>query len=92
MLLVQQALTAQVVIDFLENVHQRGRQRGAGLYGKAQAVRLVGTVVRILPDNDHFDLVQWTRLERRPNVLGRRVNGMFALFGCHKLGQTRKGG
>ncbi len=48
--------TAQVIVEFLINIHQRGGRLYLWLYRKAEAMRLPGIVVRILPQDQHLDL------------------------------------
>ena len=47
--------TGNVVGQLFVNIHQRGRRRYSGLHRKRQAVRLPGAVVRVLPQNHHFN-------------------------------------
>lgn len=84
---------AQVILDFFVHVAQRRRGYDALLHRKAQAVGLSRTVVRILSDDHHLDVVERGGVKGIENVLAGRVNGLASfLFGDQKCFQHRKVG
>ena len=56
-------LNAQVVLDFLEDIHQRRRNLHAGAHRKAQTVGLTRAMVGVLPQDHHFYPVQGCAVE-----------------------------
>ena len=72
---------AQIVVEFLEDVDERGRRLDADGHGEAEPVRLARIVVGVLPDDDRLHLVYGAEVERRENLGARRVDDvMFRLF------------
>ena len=54
---------AEVLLNFLEDVLQRGRKLDAVLHREAESVSLTRLMVGILSDDDHLDLVEGTKVE-----------------------------
>ena len=71
---------AEVVLDFLENIYERGGIGYAVLYGEAKSVRLAGFVVGVLAEDDHFYPVEGAMFEGVEDVGAGRVNGVLAVF------------
>ena len=65
---------ADVVLQLGEDVLQRRRQRDAGPDGEAQAVGLVGAVVRVLPEDEYFHRRVGREVEGGEDLVGRRVD------------------
>src|SRR5690606_14260545 len=66
--------TAQVVVQFLEDVLQRRRRRHARLDGKAQPVGLSGPMIRVLAQDAHLCLGVRRVMQGVENVVHVRVN------------------
>ena len=81
---------AHVVVEFLENVHKGRWRLDAVGYGKAEPVCLSRIVLRILADDDRFDLVHRAFVEGCKNLRSRRVHGVLLLFFCKDLFQVQK--
>jgi hypothetical protein len=64
---------AQVALQFLEDVAQRGRQRHAGRHRKRQPLGLAPAVVGVLPQDDHAHLVGRREFQRAQRA--RRKDG-----------------
>ena len=79
---------AKVVVDFLENIHQRRRKRHTVAHREAQAVGLVHIVIRVLTQNHHLHAVEGRGVERRKNLAPRRKHSSGGIFMLHKLHQT----
>ena len=60
----------QVTLQLLEDVAQGGRDLHARRHRERQTLRLVGPVVRVLTQNDHFDLRQRRELQRPQRMCG----------------------
>ena len=73
---------AKVGFYFLEDIHQRRGWLHAIGNAEAQPVRLPAAVVRILPEDDHFHIGQWSGVEGVEDESAGRVNGLprFALL------------
>ena len=70
-----------LLFQFFVYVYQRRRNLYAGLDGKTQSMRLVGIVVGVLTQNNHFDLVERSAVERLKNKTSGRVNNPFCVSG-----------
>src|SRR5207342_1617059 len=68
----------EIAMQFLEDVLQRRRHRGAVLHGETQAMRLPEPVVRILAEHDDLHLVEGRGIQRRED-LGHRWEYVRAL-------------
>ena len=55
--------SAGLVVDLLEDISQRGRNVDARIHREAETVGLTGTMVRILPDDHHFNLIEGSGVE-----------------------------
>jgi len=73
-------LQIQVALEFLEYVLQRRRRRNSRLNGEAQAMRLPGTVIRILPEYHDPHLLQWRRVQRVEDQRTRRIDDLPRRF------------
>ena len=56
---------AQVLQDFLKYIAQRWRKCNPVVDRKTQSMRLAGTVIWILTDQDDFDFIKWAMVECR---------------------------
>lgn len=76
---------AQVVVEFLEYVDERRGRLDTHGHREAQAVRLAGIVVGILPDDDRLDLVHGAVVECGENLGTRRVHNVMLRFLLQEL-------
>src|SRR5690348_15504274 len=85
---VIRARNSEVALDFRKDVDQRWRRRHTGQYGKTQAVRLTGAVVRILAEDHDFHLVERRAVERVEDARPRRIDALARMFfGKQELAQ-----
>ena len=78
-------LDAEVAFQLLEDVLEARRQLDARLHGKAEAVRLTGAVVGVLPENDRLDRGIGRQAECIKDVFHRRINRVFGVFLLEKV-------
>lgn len=57
------------------------------MHGEAQTVGLARTVVGILADDHHFNLIEISMIEGVEDFLARRVHGLGLVFGFNKFDQ-----
>lgn len=60
------------------------------MHGKTEAVGLARTVVRILSDDDHADLVERAMVESCENPLARRITDVIAVLVPHERSEPVK--
>ena len=80
-----------VVGDLLEDILQRGRERHAVAYREAEPVGLSGTVVGVLTDDDHFQLVERAFVEGAEDVAAARIDaprGVFLPYELREVGEV----
>ena len=78
-------LDTQIPVDFLVNIDQRRRRFHAALHGKAQAMGLIGAVVRVLPEDHHLHLVEGRQVEGVEDIRAGREHGFSRpLLPCQK--------
>src|SRR3989338_4368248 len=70
--------------QFFEYILKRRRQRHALTHRKAQAVGLLGAMVRVLAEDDDLYFVERAKLKGAENVLGRRVYDCVLILPFHK--------
>ena len=68
---------AQVALDFLEDVLQRGRESHAVVHGEAKPMCLSGTMIGILTDDDDFCPAERTEVERIGKSVFGQCDGTF---------------
>mmetsp|Transcript_33814 Transcript_33814/g.70286 ORF Transcript_33814/g.70286 Transcript_33814/m.70286 type:complete len:219 (+) Transcript_33814:379-1035(+) len=80
------------ILQFLQYIAQGGRYPDSTTHRKGQSVRLPRAVVRVLPQNDHSDLIHGTCIECRKDFLSlgweNHLTGLFFLF--EKQGEFAK--
>lgn len=81
---------AQVTLNFLKDILQRRRKRYPVIHGKAQAMCLAWTMIRILTDDDDFHLVEGTKIKSIEYQPSRRITRRNAIFLSHKIRQADK--
>jgi len=67
---------AKITFKFLKNIEQAWRRADAGAHAEAQAVRLAGAVIGVLPKDHDAHFVQWGQIKRAKP---------FAAFGKNRL-------
>ena len=65
---------AKIRLYLFENVDKRWGSVCAGQYGETHAMGLVWAVIRVLPDDDNFDIFKSSAFERTENVVHIRIN------------------
>lgn len=75
---------AEVVLDFPENVDQRGWQAHTVGHGKAQSVSLPRLVVGVLADDDDLDPVERTKIEGVEDELTGWKTGVAGILFTHE--------
>ena len=55
---------AKIAFKFLKNIEQAWRRADAGAHAEAQAVRLAGAVIGVLPKDHDAHFVQWGQIKR----------------------------
>ncbi len=73
--------------QFLVDVDKRRGYGDAGLDGEAESMRLIGTMIGILPENDDLHLVERRAVERLEDETSRRVDDTFGIGFADKLRQ-----
>ena len=71
---------AEITLQLLEDVLQARRRLNTRLNRKAKSVRLSGTVIRVLPENDGLDLGIRRVPQSVKDVLCRRIDGLLGVF------------
>lgn len=61
-------LRAEVIVDFFDDVDQRGRYGNSLRYGETEAMGLPRLVVGVLTEDDHFHLVEGSVVESGEDV------------------------
>ena len=79
---------ARVVGDLLENVLERRRKGYAVGHGETEAVGLSGSVVGVLPDDDHLQAVERAFVECAEDVAAARKNAVRGIFAAHEIDQS----
>lgn len=76
-----------VILDFLEDIHQRRRKRNTVVHRKAKTMGLSRSVIRILPDNNYLHFIEGAKIESIENQLSRRIDRPMGIFLAHEFGQ-----
>ena len=76
---------SKVRMEFLEDDATRGPYGRTPRHWEPQCVRLIGSVVRILTDNDHLDGLVWRLVQGSENLVLGWVNHMVAPLIGHKF-------
>jgi len=72
---------AEIVVEFLENVHEGGRRLDSERHREAKSVGLARIVVRVLSDDDGLDFIDGAKVECGENLRSGRVHHMvFRVF------------
>lgn len=85
---------ARLGLYLLEDIAQRGREFHAIVDTKAQTMSLPYPMVRVLPQDDHLDLVKWRTVEGiEDKVSGRKAKarGVFGMNKADELAKVRFG-
>ena len=77
---VRRRVDAEIVMNFLENVDERGRGIDSVGYGETETVCLAWVVVRVLAEDDHFHLVYGAKIKRCENLGAGRVDDVVLRF------------
>ena len=77
-------LHTEIVAQLFEDVGERRRHRDAVLHREAQAVRLPGPVVRILPENQHLHVGIRSTVQRGKDLIVRRIHGVLLALVAHE--------
>ena len=83
---------AEVGLNLLEDVDQRGRHRHTRSHREAHAVGLPRLVVGVLTDDDHLDLMEGTMVEGVENLPRRGIDGGAGVLVAYEGGQLLKVG
>ena len=78
---------ARIVVHLLEYVDQRGRERHAVADRKAQSVGLPRPVIRVLSDDDHFQIIGIAHIESPENIASGRENPPLGVFLLDEIDQ-----
>ena len=81
-----------VIRLLLEDVLQAGRERHTVRHRERESMRLSGSMIRVLSQNDHLHLVERRQVKSIENQRSRRVNGILPLLTHEKrleLGEIR---
>ena len=82
---------AQVALYFLIDVHERGGSGHAVGHREAQAHRLAWIMIRVLTQDNHFDILHRSELEGPENAVSRGIDGLsLLLFGMEIRDKPRK--
>ena len=81
---------AEIGFDLLEDVDQGRRGGDAGVDREAQAIRLMGAVIRILPQDDNLDLLERAIVESAENFRRGRKDAPRRIFLAHEFAQRSK--
>ena len=72
---------AEIVVEFLENVHEGGRRLNSERYRETKSMSLARIVVRVLSDDDSLDFIDGAKVECCKNLRSGRVHHMvFRMF------------
>ncbi len=71
---------AEITLQLLEDVLQARRRLNTRLNREAKSVRLAGTVIRVLSENDGLDLGIRRVPQSVKDVLCRRIDGLLGVF------------
>jgi hypothetical protein len=84
---VRRPRDAEVALHFLVDIDEARRGANPRLYRKAQAMRLLRPVIRILPQDDDADVARRRRVERGEPVARARIDrlALVALGGKKRL-------
>ena len=74
-------------MKFLIDIHQTRRDLYSGRHGKAKALCLPRLMIRILPENDHFQLVERAEIESPEDVASLWIDGGLCIFRSHEIRQ-----
>ncbi len=77
---VRRRVDAEIVVNFLENVDERGRGIDSVRHGEAETMCLAWVVVRVLAEDDHFHLVDGAKIKRCENLGAGRVDDVVIRF------------
>ena len=76
-----------IIVYLLEDILQRRRKRNAVIYRKTKTMRLSRFVIRILPENNHFHLVERTGIKSGEHLAARRIYPRSGILMTHKVGK-----
>ena len=80
----------QIILQFLEDIDQRGRELYPIVDREAESVRLPRTMIGVLPDDDHLHPVKRTEVESIENQPSGGIYGCNRIFAAHKVGEPHK--
>ena len=78
---------SHVVFDFLIYIDQRRRNLHAVRHRERQSLRLPRLMIRVLPENDHFELVERAEVESPEDVAPLWIDGGLCIFRSHEIRQ-----
>ena len=67
-------ITSAVVMELFINIHQRRRNLYIRLHRETKPMRLSVPMIRVLPQNHHFHILQRSKGKRIKNIIRRREN------------------
>ena len=76
-----------IVVDLLEDVDKRGRHAYTIFHRETKSLGLSWTMIRILSDDDHLDVVERTEVEGIKYLAPRRVASALRIFRAHERGK-----
>ena len=82
---MRRGIDSQIVVEFLENVDERGGRLNSHWYRKTETVCLAGIVIGVLPDDDRLDLVDGAKVKCRKNLRSRRIDHVVFRFFLQKF-------
>lgn len=77
----------QIAFDLLEDVLERRRKLNMVVDRETKAMSLIGFVVRVLSQDDHFHAVERTGVESRKNLAAGRIDRFGGVFVPYERGQ-----
>lgn len=78
----------EVVFNLFEDVDERRRKGDSVVDGETETMCLTRTMIRVLADNHHLRLVEWTEVESIENQFGRWVNGRCLVLFSDETGEN----
>ena len=82
--------SSRLSLYLLEDITQRGREFHAIVDTKAQTMSLPYPMVRVLPQDDHLDLVKWRTVEGIEDKVSGRKAKARGVFGMNKTDELAK--
>lgn len=82
--------SSRLSLYLLEDITQRGREFHAIVDTKAQTMSLPYPMVRVLPQDDHLDLVKWRTVEGIEDKVSGRKAKARGVFGMNKADEFAK--